>query len=512
MARTLIALAVAAVIAIAWAPTADAQDEDFDAPFGEQTGLIPNFPYRICNTQVGAYRFAPEVKHLSGGRFCFTIKVQTQGCTHPCCFADLYKIEFNVSDSCIVQPSADIKATINGNYTRIGAAFGRPVYGRNGSAILRLTQLGLNTVTAANAEVCLILKANRLGKGCTTLEQLCVPPPGAARGMCAAAMYDTPCDCCPPPSLPPPPSPPDITPNPVCRVCIIISLLPPSFDINRYRFDNRTCSSIQDYIAASINASIVSNNIPMQSYFAPNASLCSPLEIRVCGTFVDANGANQLKAAVELQTQFWIKFVAGGEVCRAELDRYAIQISTEAGSCLPLIDVESCNLDFKPFPNCSCKTRQGILPFTISPRYFPLKNKFTTEYCFVISTLPPDQILPSTCRMPEEILTKIEWYANQTSAGMIAGFTLYPAGGSKSRRSTSWGAYGTNTLKATNINWTLQEAHGGMVCIEVKKPGTLKDVCLGFSSQCYVSTFNRNKDCCPIYRADLAPTASSGLR
>ncbi len=77
---------------------ASAQEYNFDeefAAFGEQTGIIPTFPYRDCATKVGAYRLAPEVKALGGGKFCFTINVQSpsSSCTNACCNADLYKIE-----------------------------------------------------------------------------------------------------------------------------------------------------------------------------------------------------------------------------------------------------------------------------------------------------------------------------------------------------------------------------------------------------------------------------------
>ncbi|GIM17053.1 hypothetical protein Vretimale_19586, partial [Volvox reticuliferus] len=210
-----------AALAVAGAAGAYAQyshySDDYFIDLRDQTGLIPNFPFRDCATRVGAYRLSPEVKQYGGGKYCFTIKVQTQGCTSSCCQANLFKIEFNVSDSCMgIQPAPEVKATINGVPTRVGAALDRPINGRNGTAILRLTQLDLNTTTAANAELCLTLKPNRAGKGCTTLEQLCATSNAAPRGTCTAAMYDTACLCCPVSSAfgpsPPPPAPPSPAP------------------------------------------------------------------------------------------------------------------------------------------------------------------------------------------------------------------------------------------------------------------------------------------------------------
>ncbi|GLI66631.1 hypothetical protein VaNZ11_010560, partial [Volvox africanus] len=216
--------ALVAALAVAWASSTDAQeytyaDYTYDVAFGEQTGLIPAFPFRGCVNKIGAYRIGSDIKSLGGGKYCFKIKVNSN-CTNACCSTDLYKIEFNVSDSCIVQPAGEVKATINGVPTRVGATYDRPVNGRNGSAILRLTQLGLNLTTAANAEVCLTLKTNRLGKGCGTLEQMCVPPPTAPIGVCSVAMFDKSMKCCPVssnqypiPNLNVPPSPPPPSPS-----------------------------------------------------------------------------------------------------------------------------------------------------------------------------------------------------------------------------------------------------------------------------------------------------------
>ncbi|KAG2427100.1 hypothetical protein HXX76_012611 [Chlamydomonas incerta] len=90
--------------------------------------------------------------------------------------------------------------------------------------------LGLDDVAAADgARVCITLSTNNEGRGCTTLEDLCVPPPGAPAGTCNVALYDTSIRCCPtstaqlggttrsppPRSPPPPPSPPtDCPPQP----------------------------------------------------------------------------------------------------------------------------------------------------------------------------------------------------------------------------------------------------------------------------------------------------------
>jgi hypothetical protein len=134
-----------------------------------------------------------------------------------------------VSDSCVVSPVAVLKATINGATTTVSPAFYKSTYGPSTAAVLRLSFLGLDTVTADGAELCLALSTNRAGKGCDTLEKMCVSPPGTPPGTCVAAFYDTACKCCPLSQtyVPPPPSPPAIVPGRCpSEYCVTAQLVP----------------------------------------------------------------------------------------------------------------------------------------------------------------------------------------------------------------------------------------------------------------------------------------------
>ncbi len=54
-----------------------------------------------------------------------------------------------------------------------------------------------------------------------------------------------------------------------------------------------------------------------------------------------------------------------------------------------------------PLTVIRCNTTQGILPFTISPRYFAgnKSTAATAEYCFTVNTIPQRQLVPvSTIR------------------------------------------------------------------------------------------------------------------
>ncbi|EFJ39589.1 extracellular matrix glycoprotein pherophorin-V24, partial [Volvox carteri f. nagariensis] len=141
-----------------------------------QTGAVPYFPFFLCARAQASFSLAPVVTNVGGGQYCFTL-------------------QFNVYSSCLV-PGASVSATVNGVPTAVSPSFDRPQDGPPGSSILRVTQLGLN-LTSNGAKVCITLKPNSAGQGCTTLEQLCVPPNGMAPGSCIAAMFDYSLDCCP---------------------------------------------------------------------------------------------------------------------------------------------------------------------------------------------------------------------------------------------------------------------------------------------------------------------------
>ncbi|GLI64960.1 hypothetical protein VaNZ11_008366, partial [Volvox africanus] len=163
----------------------------------QQFGELLNFPFCKCESLESPYRLSSTVKAHGGGKFCFALNVApTPGCTSHCCTkADLKKITFNVRNECDVVGVA-VKATVNGVPTKVAADFDLPDHGPPGSTILRLTQLGLG-MDSDGAELCITLLSNNAGKGCTTLEDLCVPPPGQPAGVCSAALFDTQQDCCP---------------------------------------------------------------------------------------------------------------------------------------------------------------------------------------------------------------------------------------------------------------------------------------------------------------------------
>ncbi|GIM13848.1 hypothetical protein Vretimale_16932 [Volvox reticuliferus] len=520
------AMAAAALAVVLAAATTDAQTSTsggYDAAFYEQTGLIPAFPYRHCITRFGAYRIGPGPNSLGGGKYCFRIRVNST-CNNACCSTDLDNIEFNVSDSCIVQPSAEVKATINNVPTRVGAAFARPVNGRTGSAVLRLTQLGLNLTTAADVRLCLTLKTNRYGMGCATLEQMCIPSRTAPIGACSVAMIDTSSTCCPvsssstprrnlvkppmppppsppmppppslsppPPSPPPPPSrsspppPPPPTPMGDLDLCVFARLQPPSNDVRPYQYSMVDCLNIQQAFQDALWA--VDLDGAVKSYGSIDSSRCRDREVSICGEAYNADGAGFFRDYVIMAAMPALVEAAdaGETVCKPELQGYTVTV-TAVGKSWQHSSSADCNSPFVPFPGSTCNAMQGILPFIVDTRFTAgTVTADTTEYCFTVHVLPEDKLEPSTCGAANDNLAKIEWEAKQdANPSVVRGFNLYPAVGASSKLSPSWAAAGgSNILTAGPLNWTLAQANGGRVCIEVENTVTLFDICQSLPGQ-----------------------------
>ena len=87
---------------------------------------------------------------------------------HHVLLLSLFCSQFNVYGSCLVA-GASVTATVNGAPSRVTPSYDKPISGPPGSLILRVTQLGLN-LTHNGARVCLTLRPNNMGQGCTTFD------------------------------------------------------------------------------------------------------------------------------------------------------------------------------------------------------------------------------------------------------------------------------------------------------------------------------------------------------
>ncbi|GIL58042.1 hypothetical protein Vafri_13242 [Volvox africanus] len=170
------------------------------------------FPYTSCKQSPSAYSVNSVVTVKPNNTYCFKIEVNVpEGCKDYCCSADLRKFELNVNPSCKIS-GVKLRSTLNGVPTPTQPTLD-PAPGSAAGVILRITNLGLKFEDADGAEICVSLGTNTAGKGCLSLDQLCVPPPGGVPGECNTALWDSKFDCCPVDIVNPP-----ITPAPVIPI------------------------------------------------------------------------------------------------------------------------------------------------------------------------------------------------------------------------------------------------------------------------------------------------------
>ncbi|GIL86128.1 hypothetical protein Vretifemale_14553 [Volvox reticuliferus] len=236
---------------------------------------------------------------------------------------------------------------------------------------------------------------------------------------------------------------------------------------------------------AALNASNIS---PIAAPFAPNSTTCFDDTVLTCGNFngEDLSKLERLFNEVSDLLSYFIGVASSGDICNPKLEGYTVLITTQDNICLDVSQSASCFLPNQPFPNCTCNTTQGVLPFIVSPSYYPRASPFfgslVTEYCFTLNTLPAAAIVPSTCYKANDLLAKIEWYADEALRSAVKGYTITPFGGPSKKVFPSWGAPGTSTLKV-NLNWNGTMANGGLVCVAVQKPYTMQNLCKGAPGQ-----------------------------
>ncbi|PNW73149.1 hypothetical protein CHLRE_14g620702v5 [Chlamydomonas reinhardtii] len=485
----------------------------FAAAQGAQSGLYTSFPYCQCKKSPSAYKLGDVVVAKGNNQYCFKLSAKVPaGCTDYCCTkADLKKIEFNVYEACDVFGEV-VKATINGVPTKVGVSFHEPIDGPVGSTTLVLTQLGLG-LASDGAEICITLSLNKNGKGCTSLEELCIPPPGLPKGVCSAALFDSQNDCCPisTPGIPspPPPSPPPPSPPPPCTACVYLSILETGNVVFPYEFSQQDCDDYAAMIGDELQTE--AENLGVAINFAP--AVCSGDVIKLCATFFSSEQGAELQPFIDERLPFWLQLITGVQGCPAFLTGYSayaavggIGGSAQApdASCLSGFQSQACAPEPVDFPKCACVTTPGATPFAFTPVISTMagRTKDTTSYCFSITLVTPNSAT-SPCGRSTSLL-KAEFYADDKKRRAITGVYVQPKTGTGKWLSATWGAVDEQTVKATPLNWSKDQANGGTICLELKNDTPLSDFCLPApGGSCYGNLFDDSKNCCPLYQASL---------
>ncbi|GIL85455.1 hypothetical protein Vretifemale_13966 [Volvox reticuliferus] len=346
-----------------------------------------------------------------------------------------------------------------------------------------------------------------------------------------------------PPPMPPPPStrPPNPRPSPPpprnmipslpfappepCTACISFILektFSPRFDIS---FSWMFCHSIKKRVTHVMQemAETVSVVPPLGD---PTAITCTDALIMICFTFESAEEGSKLEWLLpfsnltEILRNAVFKVLGEGS-CDGALAGYSISMVVggddpenprSATACLQYEADLTCAA-----PNGTCLTEQGATPFGAQKvlSKLPGRTKSTVLYCF--ETTAAVKVLPTTYRRGHPTdnkhkicnnstsLSKVEIWADDSQRNAVKGIGVQPSNSPTMKFMTpSWGAPGTQTLVANQLDWTLEQADGGKICIELKKRTDLKSFCCNMMTPaCWINLFDPTGTCCPVFQASL---------
>ncbi|EFJ44691.1 hypothetical protein VOLCADRAFT_106284 [Volvox carteri f. nagariensis] len=470
------------------------------------------FPFCNCPPSGFPYSLSPP-KDYGNGKYCFTLLVDTSSSTEACARAGLYKIEFNVNPACD-KWSLDIKATINGNFSLQKPDFHFPASppAPPGTQVLFINNLGLNT-SSNGAEICLFLKSSKGRKGCTILNEFCLPPPNGAPGVCQTALFDKSIQCCkapprlpptPPSPLPPspptppspkPPSPPTPpSPKPPSPPTppspkppsppTPPSPKPPSPPTPPYpsppspptppspKPPSPPAPPSPKPPSPPTPPSPLPPSPPTPPSPLPPTPSPSPVPPCVVCTYLYIQPLNSV---------FSLNIPV--DQCRALANKVVDEFIAPSGSCTTTVGAT-------PF---------ALLPYTET---VPGTKKDRVQYCFRTAVVQPND--PNSRCGSSDTLAKIEFWANETMRRSVLGVYVRPSDADTFRYiAPSWAAVGEQTFKVTPLRWSKAQADGGKVCLEFNQNVDLSSFCLTNSSRkvCWMSLFSPDNKCCPVVSA-----------
>ncbi|KAG2428450.1 hypothetical protein HXX76_011570 [Chlamydomonas incerta] len=321
-------------------------------------------------------------------------------------------------------------------------------------------------------------------------------------------------------------------------VCIYVALLPGPSVLFPYTFSADQCASYADSIASDMTEAAQGAGLAVTAPF--ELSACLDNLIKVCGEFSSSEEevASALQPFVETQAAVWRELVSGssGSSCAPFLTGYTVVVavagdsgdvspSADVGellsslppSCLLATDSAGCSPETTPdFPKCQCITTPLSTRYAAQPTIstLPGRSKGRTNYCFHLALVQPSN--PNSFCANTSSLFKVEFWADDAKRRAITGIGLRPGNVPPTTPlryiSATWGAVGEDTLKATPLNWSNDQAGGALICLELDNAVTpsLADFCVSSnasggdstgSGTCWLNIFDATKKCCPLFTA-----------
>ncbi|GIL76534.1 hypothetical protein Vretifemale_6199 [Volvox reticuliferus] len=133
------------------------------------------------------------------------------------------------------------------------------------------------------------------------------------------------------------------------------------------------------------------------------------------------------------------------------------------------------------------------------------RSSNTLLYCFDTVVITPEY--PNgLCGMTTNLL-KLEFWADDQQRRKVSAIGLQAAGDkTMTWIAPTWASSGSNTLKVTPVNWSLNQATGGRICLEMDKSTNMHTFCKGSNDgTCWAGFFDDSKNCCPLYLSSPPP-------
>ncbi|GIL60504.1 hypothetical protein Vafri_15048 [Volvox africanus] len=331
----------------------------------------------------------------------------------------------------------------------------------------------------------------------------------------------------PSPSPPPPFSgieSPPLSPPPPCTVCVSFRLERYAWPLYDVAFRPHICESLSDTVNQLIHDMAANVDVDVLDVLSTS---CSDTLMKVCLIFASNEEGGKLQSQAELfNTIFPDKVLDafGLNACSEIIEGYTFSLfvggdgndpSTDTG-CVQYDLSYSCALPSGGGkPNCTCITQPGTTPFGAQKALTELPGRRTSTVLYCFETAAAVKVTSygavfdgsdfDVCDSTT-VLRKAEIWANDAQRQAVKGIGLQPSGSSTMKFiSPSWGAQGTNVLKANQLNWTLEQADGGRICIELVKGTDLSSFCnvVGGPATCWIYLFDPTGACCPGFKATL---------
>ncbi|KAG2424780.1 hypothetical protein HXX76_014204 [Chlamydomonas incerta] len=467
-----VAAALAALVAVAAA-----------APPPPPPPGFARFPYGSCDKDSPFRTYeASFPKGQAGNVFCWRMQYQGNRCVSDpdfkaCCQNDVHKFSLAFEPSCA--PGFKASATLNGVAVSANSVVLETPPNADKRMTLAVKNLGLAGPAVEGAEVCITVEAG----SCRTLASIL--PVFDQSPLWQNSLWSSDHACCgvsrgSPPSPPPSPNPPSPAPP---------SPKPP---FSLYKENGWIVAGTAEYEDITCHGSYIT----------------------VCGqTINDEVGAQMAQSLTDLATAvvFNVFGIPEDGTCPVVLAGLTVGMAPSTGyeksPCVPApIPVSGCAPPPPQWPEYPCRTAKtnGInynndFPFRTSNQYILTStSSSSSEYCVEVSA--PGPFYNSKCGN-KTTLKKLQFFLDYNRRYQIKAITLKYNNGQTATRSQSWGPVGSNSLKVTDLNWTIDDVNRlqPKVCFTIKAGTTLTDLALNEQAKgpIWSAAFSEDLDCCP---------------